>query len=414
MNSNSGYNRSTPAVNILPQQLNANAQHNNNNAASSNNWGYTRQQMTSNVQSNAEQQLLPHHLTNNTASHLTATQQNILKDPRGTSSAQQIHTAPAAATSSAVVDYGTDGQRRPHTAHGPRAGFPATIQQQSATNSNAVNYVDPQAKNNFSNSNAYVEDDEAHVVAGARGMMRYRRNNSRTNTNEQQQQSQQASSSQLFNNNNSNNKNWTHDGQGSAAMAAQNNTTSASPWALYQNQQQQQQQGNGSNSNANMAAKISAQQQQHPALRKSGTASSQGTASNWPQQGFSNDRPKSAGISSTASGAPTGGGLIASLTGAGRPSSSTPVMTSNNNWNTNNNNNNAAVNNAAALNTSANTNTLSYGSLKNRFLSGATKNNASSSGNNNGVGVIGSNTNNVAPVSSTSTKSSKLFTLSRS
>ena len=105
----------------------------------------------------------------------------------------------------------------------------------------------------------------------------------------------------------------------------------------------------------------------------------------WSAPFNANDRPKSAGISSTATGGNSG--LIASLTGAGRPSSSTQPV-SNSNWNATGGNgpqNNTTNNN----NTNSTGNTLSYGNLKNRFLSGASKNNATTTGTGNtGVQVL--------------------------
>jgi hypothetical protein len=229
-------------------------------------------------------------------------------------------------------------------------------------------------------------------------MMRYRRNRATTmepngasgQTLLQQQQAVQGGQGQ---NPQAFNKMWTGEmNNNNGANLAPNGAN----WAVYQNNNkmpQQQQQ-------------LQQQQSQHPSLRKSGTASSAGTngvpVAGWPQQGYANDRPKSAGISSTASGANNNNGLIASLTGAGRPSSSNNTMSATN-WNNPNNGN--ANPNAVGINT-ANTNTLSYGSLKNRFLTGATKpvSNVPTNLNNN---------NNGGAVSAGSSKSSKLFTLAR-
>ena len=112
----------------------------------------------------------------------------------------------------------------------------------------------------------------------------------------------------------------------------------------------------------------------------------------WPA--YSGDRPKSANFTGS-SGAGSGGGggvgnagLMASLTGGGRPSSSQQVMGSNTNWGAQQQQQQqqtmlqqqqlqqqqaAAAAQAGGL---SNANTLSYGSLKNRFLSGASKNTA--------------------------------------
>ena len=67
-----------------------------------------------------------------------------------------------------IAEYGPDGQRRPHTAHGSRVGaaFPSQLP------------VDPRKAATSSVEDA--EGEDAHVVAGARAMMRYRRTRAAT------------------------------------------------------------------------------------------------------------------------------------------------------------------------------------------------------------------------------------------
>jgi hypothetical protein len=82
--------------------------------------------------------------------------------------------------SAAPTDYGTDGQpvtgqRRPHTAHGGRAGFPSSAQQ-GVVGGYPVDPKQQQQQQMYDGE----EDGDAHVVAGARGMMRYRRNRAST------------------------------------------------------------------------------------------------------------------------------------------------------------------------------------------------------------------------------------------
>lgn len=106
-----------------------------------------------------------------------------------------------------------------------------------------------------------------------------------------------------------------------------------------------------------------------------------------------------------------GGGIISSLTGS-RPSSSTqPVPSSSTagsgsgQWGapgTANNTNGGGLGGVA----SSNANSLSYGSLKNRFLSGSTKNTAPAPAATSGAGA--------APASSAANSGkSKLFSLAR-
>ena len=134
----------------------------------------------------------------------------------------------------------------------------------------------------------------------------------------------------------------------------------------------------------------------------------------WP--GFSsgvvdpnNSRPKSAGITGT-----TGGGLMSSLTGVGRPSSGvnggSGAMPQSSGW--------GAMGGGVPQSqqlpqqqqmAAQSANTLSYGSLKNRFLSGT-----SGSAKASGVAPVASNPapNNGAAAANPATKS-KLFSLAR-
>ena len=118
----------------------------------------------------------------------------------------------------------------------------------------------------------------------------------------------------------------------------------------------------------------------------------------------SDGRPKSANFNA---GQPTttGNSLMASLTGAGRPSSSVqanqvPLTT---NWSAQQQSQSAQQQLSMGINNN-NSNTLSYGSLKNRFLSGTSKSNVPSSSNNN-VGASAAGGGNKS--------SSKLFSLAR-
>ena len=128
---------------------------------------------------------------------------------------------------------------------------------------------------------------------------------------------------------------------------------------------------------------------------------------------FTSDRPKSAvAAPSTSSGMMQGGapgGIVSALTGGSRPSTSTqqqvgmaPGASSAQaaQWNGN------GASNAALP---ANANTLSYGSLKNRFLSGASKNNGTTNPPQASAGPVASSNN---PSAQTSGKS-KLFSLAR-
>ncbi len=91
------------------------------------------------------------------------------------------------------------------------------------------------------------------------------------------------------------------------------------------------------------------------------------------------DRPKSAGIAGAPpiTGSSSGGGLMASLTGAGRPSSSTPAANhSGSQWGAGVSATGVTQQQPTNMGGAAQpSNTISpYGSLKNRFLSGSTAN----------------------------------------
>mmetsp|Transcript_24778 Transcript_24778/g.34044 ORF Transcript_24778/g.34044 Transcript_24778/m.34044 type:complete len:748 (+) Transcript_24778:221-2464(+) len=366
-----GYNTRSAAQQLQQQQQPLPS------GTSSNNWGYSRGA----AGPSSSEQLAPPIAGGATAGN------SLLKDPRTGAILGQ--------SSSGIADYGTDAaNRRPHTAHGARIGAGVAPPQQQLGNEASI-------------GNYEGEDGDAHVVAGARGMMRYRRNRASTMEAPQVQQVQSF------------NTNWGGQGQ-PPNMPASNgmpaNTAGGAnnaSWAMYQNSATGAVGSGAKNSGNNqMLQQVQQQQQQHQILRKAGGAppvsASAAQVGGW----SANDRPKSAGLNSvnnTAGMASSGagsGGLIASLTGAGRPSSSTqPMSGSSNNWNSAGQSNLPANPNLTSNIGSSNTNTLTYGSLKNRFLSGsASKTNAAVGGTAAG-GAMG------AAGSSTSKSSSKLFSL---
>lgn len=241
------------------------------------------------------------------------------------------------------------------------------------------------------------EDGDAHVVAGARGMMRYRRNRASTIETPQGQQVNSQGSGILASNQNSIPSN------GAGGVAANN-----AQWAMYQNSAMAGvAAGAKGNANNQMLQQVQQQQQQQQQLlRKSGAAPPVQTSQ---AAGGWNDRPKSAGLNSVNNtGAPSGngaGGLIASLTGAGRPSSSTQAMSSSSNWSSGQGNvaGSSTANIAGGIG-SSNTNTLSYGSLKNRFLSG-------SAAPKNAAGAGAAQPNTTSANAGAKSSSSKLFSL---
>ena len=146
-----------------------------------------------------------------------------------------------------------------------------------------------------------------------------------------------------------------------------------------------------------------------PQVSSGGSGSNMGNSAGWPA--YASDRPKSANFTggNTSSGAGSAG-LMASLTGAGRPSSSQQA-TGGTNWAAQQQQQQQMqqqgqmAGGGAGGAGAANGNTLSYGSLKNRFLSGASKNN-------NGAGTA---TSSGANPSNNGAKPapSKLFSLAR-
>jgi hypothetical protein len=95
----------------------------------------------------------------------------------------------------------------------------------------------------------------------------------------------------------------------------------------------------------------------------------QGAGAQGGWSGYPSDRPKSANFTGSSGAGANNAGLMASLTGGGRPSSSQqqPALSS---WGAQQQQMQAG---AGAGIGAANANTLSYGSLKNRFLSGNPK-----------------------------------------
>lgn len=124
----------------------------------------------------------------------------------------------------------------------------------------------------------------------------------------------------------------------------------------------------------------------------------------------SDGRPKSANFNAGQPTAAASNSLMASLTGAGRPSSSVqpsqvPLST---NWSSQQQQQQQSQSGQQQLSINNNSNTLSYGSLKNRFLSGTGgKSNMPSSSNNN-VGASAA-----AGAGAGNKSSSKLFSLAR-
>jgi hypothetical protein len=132
--------------------------------------------------------------------------------------------------------------------------------------------------------------------------------------------------------------------------------------------------------------------------KSTGGTPNPGTSMGWPT--FQTDRPKSATATSN-SGNNNGNGaqgniLMTSLTGGGRPTSSNQMVGAGiNNWGTHKQ--------GDAGSGTGNSNAYSYGSLKNRFLSGG--------GSNSKAGSQGQT--NARHNGNVSNKSSKLFSLAR-
>lgn len=235
----------------------------------------------------------------------------------------------------AGADYGpTDpiGSRRPHTAHGARAGFPSTQPAAGAPSATAQ----------------YEDEEGDPVVAGARGMMRYRRGNrpadGPTAAGPAPTGAMPSASAPI---------NGTMPSYGA-------NSNNAASWAVYQG-------GAGVGSKpatsalapgTQTAAHLQAQQQAAALRGKTGSGAAVPVAGTAGWSPFTTtDRPKSAtGMPTSSQGVPsTSSGAM----GAGqRPASGSQQSGP---WPTNSS---AALANAPA-------NTLSYGSLKNRFLNGS-------------------------------------------
>lgn len=214
---------------------------------------------------------------------------------------------------------GNSGQpRRPHTAHGARAGTGQPM------------YTD-----------APGEDGDAHVVAGARGMMRYRRNRATTI---ESNGGQPVTSTGYGRTGTGGDINSGSGGGGGGSWAVVNNNNST--------------------------------------MKKTNTVGGTGW-NNAPTY----DRPKSA-----------------SNTGSNAGSNNRPVSSSmgQSNWNSQGGNPQVATGN--------NSNTLSYGSLKNRFLSG---NNASGNNKANYSGTGNNPSSNSQQNSASGKSGGKLFSLAR-
>ena len=254
------------------------------------------------------------------------------------------------------------------------------------------------------------------MVAGARGMMRYRRNRASTmegaaNSNggahpagsqmlPQQQHQQQLLPSSI--------------GYGAGASA------SGAPWtAMYQGGNSAMKTTSGAVSGVGASSGLmGAAASGGRGVGGSGNGGG-GPPSNWGISYGSNavnanndGRPKSANFNAGQPTA-TSNSLMASLTGAGRPSSSVqpsqvPLST---NWSSQQQQqqSQSGQQQQQQLSINNNSNTLSYGSLKNRFLSGTGgKSNMPSSSSNNNVGGA-----SAAAAGAGSKSSSKLFSLAR-
>ena len=237
-------------------------------------------------------------------------------------------------------------------------------------------------------------------------MMRYRRNRASTLEGATQQAAPNSSipSSNYQNVPGANNKgNWSGN---PTDLSAGGNT----PWAVYQN-------GAGSKpASSQIPAQSAMMGAQSSSVRKtnampSTTAGAVNTQSSGWSSAFTGDRPKSANVMGPTSGGiisqNSGGGIMASLTGS-RPSSSTQPIPAGGNVMQNSGSGQwgsspAANANSAGLNSATNSNTLSYGSLKNRFLSGSSNKNTS-------VPATAATNQNTATASS---GKSKLFSLAR-
>jgi len=268
-----------------------------------------------------------------------------------------------------------DPNRRPHTAHGARAGFPATG---SAPQGQAM---PSQVTGTY--GVAMAEGEDGHVVAGAREMMRYRRNRTGADgvapVGAAMPISAAANGMQSY---------------GASGPAGMVSGAAGSNWAVYQQQQQGINNLKGATAGGpQMTAQQQAMlQQQQLAMRKPqagvGTTStpSTGAAGGWSYGAapMAADggvaRPKSANLTS---GAPVAQGPVGGM--AGRPTTSgAPSVPAGGQWGSNaqlGSGQAAGIATSSNLTSGANgNNMLSYGSLKNRLLSGTTGKPAANAG----------------------------------
>ena len=253
------------------------------------------------------------------------------------------------------------GIQRPHTA-GARQSAGQTQQQGYSTQHQVQ--MDPRTGKAIA-AEEEEEGDDAHVVAGARAMMRYRRTRaSSSEPNGQGAQGQGGPGAAV-----AGQKGWSGQGQEQAGY-----TGGAQPRAIYQNpnktsssQQQQQlmQQQQMTRAKSSSGQRPSTQQQQQA------QAQAQGNSTGWMSGGANaqsgESRPKSAGI-------------MSALTGSNRVSSAQAQQ---------------------QQQQQQQQQTLSYGSLRSRFLSGG------------GSGQKAAETNNTTNGKTGTSQASKLFSISR-
>lgn len=249
--------------------------------------------------------------------------------------AQQQPASILKANSSAAmqtVDYNAEGgvNRRPHTANGGRT---------NAATSGVAAAVD-----DGNNEEHMYEGEDDAVVAGSRGLMRYRRNrastfDSKPPTQPSQQQHGQGSSQQWSGQGAPQQTQLLAGGQGwsGGGYGTSQQKTNQLPSNYIQQQQQPQ--------------------QQTTTVRKAMSNMNYAPNGNWST--FQSDRPRSAtGVPSNAQNSNL---LMTSLTGGGRPTST--------NQNAGGNMNGWKGNAAQETGSHTNSNTYSYGSLKNTILS---------------------------------------------
>jgi len=271
-----------------------------------------------------------------------------------------------------------DPNRRPHTAHGARAGFPATGQ------------VPQQGQGANYGGVALAEGEDGHVVAGAREMMRYRRNRAEggapgaVGTGAAMPISVAATTMQSYG------------ASGTAGMPVLASGTAGGNWAVYQQQQQQGMSALKTGSGGpQMTAQQQAmlQQQQQLAMRKAqsggGTTAMAptGAAGGWSYGAapMSADaaimRPKSANLSSGVTAGQTQGTNTGLGGFSGRPTTSgAPAVPAGGQWGASGQTGQAVAASSNLTNGANANNMLSYGSLKNRLLSGTTGKPAATTG----------------------------------